>query len=604
MNQNKQRVLVVDDEPLVIALLARALQAFVEVLSAETGAQALEIARSTPSPDLILLDVGLPDLSGHEVCYQLKSHPNTAEIPVIFTTARDLTEDETSGFELGAVDYITKPLNIPVTLARVRAHLETRRLHHEIKQQKLHLDLLVQQRTQALEKEMRTRREAEKRFIYRASHDDLTGLPNMSLLRSTLSHRSRTSPGSSFALCLLMLNDFQEINNSLGHQHGNELLRLLSRNLSQESMLIKGAINVEEAGEVAYLCRLDGVLFALMIDCPIDAEAAITEVSKLLRILSKPMEYMGMSISVSGSIGLAVSPSHGTDLDTLLRRAQVAEEQALQNQPCIALYCEDMDPRRMSLMDELKNAIEDDKLKLYYQVQLDLETLKISSMEALLRWQHPKLGFIPPDEVIPLAEQTGLIKPLTAWVLNEAIKQCVEIEQNGYKLDISVNLSARNLREADLAESVLATLETHGLAAERLILEVTETALLENPQTTLRVLHKLDQAGVKISIDDFGTGYSSFGQLRNLPVQEIKIDCSFVIEMMNKHDDRILVKTVIDMASNLGLRVVAEGVEQVSTLKTLRDLNCDVVQGNHLSRPIPPCDLLDWLKQFKAKKYV
>lgn len=601
MNLTKQRVLIVDDEPLIIAILERALQSFVEVVSAETGEQALEIARSTPPPDLVLLDVGLPDMDGHEVCSLLKSHHSTADIPVIFTTARDLTEDVTSGFEVGATDYITKPFNIPITIARIRAHLETRQLHHEIQKQNQHLDLLVQQRTLALEKEMRSRREAEKRTLYRAHHDELTGLPHVSLLRTAVASLIRTSPGKPFAMAIIMLNGFQEINNTLGHQHGNKLLKQLSKNLSEASRAINGAINVEDEGDVAFLTRLDGVTFTFAFACPAGEQAALDEIGKLLFVLDTPIDYQGISLNFSGSIGLAMSPYHGNDMDTLLRRAHIAQELAQQKHPRVAMYAEEIDPyseRRLSLMGELRHAIQESNLALYYQPQIDIKTKRISNIEALLRWKHPEHGFIPPDEFIPLAEQTGVIKPLTGWVVNEALQQNVAFDRLGHRLNISVNLSARNLREPDLVDTILAALGQYGLQPSRLVLEVTETAMMLNPQESLKTLNQLNEAGIQISIDDFGTGYSSLGQLRNLPVKEVKIDRSFVMTMMDKQSDQVLVKTVIDMARNLNLRVVAEGVENASTLEALTGMGCDIAQGYHLCRPIPPTELLEWFKQY------
>lgn len=603
--QNKQRVLIVDDEPLIIAILEKALQSFVEVIPAETGKQALDIARSTPAPDLILLDVGLPDMDGHAVCGLLKSHPSTADIPVIFTTAHDLAEDETSGFEAGATDYITKPLNIPVTIARIRAHLETRRLHHEIQRQNHQLDRLVRQRTQALENEMNIRREGEKRVLYRAHHDELTGLPLISLQRKAVANIVSTSPGKLFALALIMLDGFQEINNTLGHQHANKLLEQLSLNLSQAAREINGVLNVEyeyeNKDEVGYLTRLDGVTFTLAFECPGGEQAAIEEISKLLSVLEQPVDYLGMSLNFGASIGLAMSPRHGSDMDTLLRHSHIAHEQAQQKIPHVAMYTEEMNPyseRRLALMGELRNAINENNLALFYQPQVDLKTKRVSSLEALLRWQHPEFGFISPIEFIPLAEKTGIIKPLTEWVLNEALRQSVVFDRHGYTLNISINISARNLREANLVGMILTALKQHGVKPERLVLELTETAVMENPQEAHHTLQQLNDAGLQISIDDFGTGYSSLSHLRHLPVSEVKIDRSFIMEMMSKPDDRVLVKTVIDMARNLDLRVVAEGVEDAATLVALDDMGCDVAQGFHLCRPIAADDLLNWLKQY------
>lgn len=595
--QNRQRVLVVDDEPLVVVLLERALNSFVDVLTAENGSQALEVARKKPAPDLILLDVGLPDMDGHEVCKKLKEDPHTNDVPIIFTTARDMTEDQTAGFESGAADYITKPLNIPITLARVKVHLESRRLNNEIQVQNQRLDDLVRQRTRALEQEMNHRHEVEKRFMYQACHDSLTGLPNMSLLRRTLSTRASSS-SAPFALALIVLSGFQEINNTLGHQHGNQLLVQLSSRLKERSRLIRNAIKIEEDNANHSLARVDGVTFAIILDCSLGENEARKEVTSLIQTLDDPVEYLGMSLNFSGYAGLAITQQHGSDVDNLLRRAHIAYEQAMNSDQRVSSYSEDMDPyneRRLSLMGELRSAIQKSTLSLVFQPQKDLRTGEITKVEALLRWQHPQLGFVPPDEFIPLAEQTGVIKPLTAWVLHHAIIHCHELEKKGCKVSVSINLSARNLREADLLDCVLKRLDQYSLEPNRLILEVTETAMMENPHGALATLKALDDAGISISIDDFGTGYSSLGYLRNLPVREVKVDRSFVMDMMENHADRIMVKTIIDMARNLNLRVVAEGVENAETLTTLTEMGCDSAQGYHLCRPISADDLVDWL---------
>ncbi len=594
--ETKPRVLIVDDEPLVIELLRCALESIAQVIVAADGTNAIMMAHSAPLPDLILLDVGLPDIDGHEVCRQLKKSPTTADIPVIFTTARDMSHDESQGFAAGAVDYITKPLNLTITVARVRVHLESRRLHREIKQHNEHLDQLVQERTRELEAEMRHRQEMEKRFIHQACHDATTGLPNLSLLRRSITQHTTESP-TPFAVALIAITGFHEINNTLGHQHGNQLLAQVAMRLQKVSQGIENAIAIEQDNVTHKLARVEGVCFGLLFSGSNHAD--ITEhVEQLLKVLDKPVEYQGMTLNFGGVAGITVSPDHGRDFNTLLRHTHIACEQAQHLSTRLAFYADEMNPyneRRLSLMGELRSAISQNTLKLAFQPQVCLSDNSIVSTEALIRWQHPQLGFVPPDEFIPLAEQTGVIKSLTQWVLNEAIQQCMAFEEAGHPLIVSINLSARNLREADLVDTIGSLLSKYQLPAHRLILEITETAVMENPQEALKVLEALNESGVCISIDDFGTGYSSLGYLRNLPAKELKVDRSFIMNMTKNRADMVLVQTVIDMARNLDLRVVAEGVEDSDTLAMLNHMGCDAAQGYHLCRPIPPEELRAWL---------
>ncbi len=587
-----------DDEPLVIELLRCALDSTADIVVAEDGSNAIMLAHSAPLPDLILLDVGLPDIDGHEVCRQLKKSSVTEDIPIIFTTARDMSDDETQGFTVGAADYITKPLNLPITVARVRVHLESRRLHRQVKQHNEHLDQLVQARTRELETEMRHRQEMEKRFIHQVCHDSTTGLPNLSLLRRCITQHT-TESSEPFALVLIVITGFHEINNTLGHQHGNQLLAQVAMRLHEISRQIDNAVAIEKDSVNHKLARLEGVSFGLVLTGA-DHDNIFMHVNRLLKVLDKPVEYQGMALSFGGVAGVTLSPDHGRDFNTLLRHTHIACEQAVHRPEHFAVYSEEMNPyneRRLSLMGELRSAILNNTLTLAFQPQCSLSDNAVLSAEALIRWQHPQLGFVPPDEFIPLAEQTGVIKSLTQWVLNEAIRQCVAFEKAGYPLIISVNLSARNLREADLVSDVLSLLEKYQLSPQRLVLEITETAVMENPQEALKILDELNYAGVCISIDDFGTGYSSLGYLRNLPSKELKVDRSFVMSMMQNRADMVLVQTVIDMARNLNLRVVAEGVEDSETLAMLRKMGCDAAQGYHLCRPTTPEALLSWLQE-------
>lgn len=595
----QKRLLVIDDDPLMLDLLRAALKSTLQVHVALGGEEGLEQARTEPQPDLILLDVSMPGMTGHEVCEALKADPATRDIPVIFSTAADHEEDETVGFALGAVDYITKPYRLPVVKARVRAHLETRHLYHQIRLHNLMLDAKVRERTRALEAEVRSRRQAEDRFTHQLYHHPLTGLPNRLLLQEEIRRLAAGAAQQPFALVLLSLAGFHEINNTLGYETGSQLLRQVAQRFNRCATELSGSLPIESGAEPHMVAVVAGVNFGLLLDARCAPEVLAATVQTLLDVLEQPFEFEGMSLSVGACAGIAVSPEHGTEPDTLLRHTHIAVEEASASDKHIVIYSDSINrysARRLSLMGELRTAIQQDALQLAFQPQLDLGARRVVSVEALLRWQHPKLGFVRPDEFIPMAEQGGVIKPLTAWVLRAAVRQCRVFIDEGLDIGVSVNLSARNLREADLVEQVLELLREYEVPPARLMLEVTETAVMKSPDAALKILGQLQAAGVRSSIDDFGTGYSSLGYLKNLPVSEVKIDRSFVMEMMTDKDDQVIVQTIVSMGKNLGLHVVAEGVEDAASLEALRDMGCELAQGYHICKPQFPEQLIEWLR--------
>jgi EAL domain-containing protein (putative c-di-GMP-specific phosphodiesterase class I) len=303
---------------------------------------------------------------------------------------------------------------------------------------------------------------------------------------------------------------------------------------------------------------------------------------------------------VDASIGVAVSADHESDVDTLLQRADVAMYVAKQEHAGATAYAPELDvnsPRRLALLADLRHAIDERALSLHYQPKVELASGEVRGVEALVRWNHPELGPIPPIEFVPLAESTALIHPLTTFVLETALRQQREWHDRGYDLSMAVNLSARSLLDVGLPLQISALLTAHGVEPARLVLEITESTLMTDPARALRVLDALDALGVRISIDDFGTGYSSLARLKDLPVHELKIDRAFVTSMQTIHSDAVIVRSTIDLARNLGLAVVAEGVEDRSVLNELGDLGCDAAQGYYLSRPVPPAELLVWLDE-------
>jgi len=435
-------------------------------------------------------------------------------------------------------------------------------------------------------------------LAYQARHDALTDLPNRTLLHDRLRqalHHAPPPPGgdsASVALLLIDLDRFKEINDTFGHHCGDQLLRQVGARL---------CATLRATDTVA---RLGGDEFAVLLPV-IDARGAGAVAGTLVRTLEEPFMLEGYSVSIGASIGIALAPEHGQDATTLLRRADVAMYTAKRATSDYAIYIAAQDqysPERLGLVGELRRAIEQDQLVLYYQPKVDLRTGRLDSVEALVRWQHPVRGIVLPDQFIPLAEHTGLITPLSHWVLTAALRQCRAWRDAGLGIRIAVNLSARLLQDEHLVDSIVELLQTWGVTPDLLQVEVTESAVMADPARALQILTRLHDMGIRIAIDDFGTGYSSLAYLKKLPADEIKIDKSFVRDMAVNADDVTIARSVIDLGHNLGLSVVAEGVEDRAVWDQLAEMGCDLAQGYYLSRPIPAAALASWVRALPDEK--
>lgn len=420
-----------------------------------------------------------------------------------------------------------------------------------------------------------------------AYRDTLTGLPNRAMFHDRLHQAIQTTQrlGKPLTIMLMDLDRFKYVNDSLGHHIGD--LLLIEVALRLQDNLRRGTDTV---------ARLGGDEFAVLLPND-DIEHARTVARTILTALEAPMTLEGQIIDIRGSIGIASAPLHGMDNATLLRCADVAMYQAKRNNSGYSEYDKNYDHNtlaRLSLMSELREAVEQNHLILFYQPKINLNNSETHSVEALVRWIHPQRGFMPPDEFIPFAEQTGYIKTITAWVLNEGIRQCAEWSQKGLEVDISINISARDLMNADLPVYFSSLLKKYNCRAERICLEITESAILDDPAHALKNLQRFEAIGCKLSIDDYGTGYSSLGYLKRLPVGELKIDRSFVMNMVTDPSDVVIVRSTIDLAHNLGLRVVAEGVETSEILTQLCLLGCDQAQGYLFSKPVAADDFYAW----------
>jgi diguanylate cyclase (GGDEF)-like protein len=433
------------------------------------------------------------------------------------------------------------------------------------------------------------RRTAESR--YRARHDALTGLPNRVLFGERLklalhaARRARTHA----AVLLLDFDRFKEINDTLGHSSGDRLLRQVGPRL--QPML--------GAGDT--VARLGGDEFGICLAETATTDAALDVAREIRRVLASPFDVGGLALDLEASIGVALFPDHGDDAETLLRRADVAMYRAKSMSAGIELYDPEHDGHsrdRLNLVGDLRRAIEGGELVLHYQPKIDLRTGRTDSVEALVRWEHPTRGLVYPDEFIPLAEHTGLIRPLTDLVIDEAMRQCSVWRAEGLKLAVSVNLSVRTLHDLYLPERVHHALVRHQLPASVLQLEITESTLMVDPQRAVDVVGRLHLQGIQFAIDDFGTGYSSLAYLQRLPVAAIKIDKSFVLGLgRDGTDEAVIVRSTIDLARNLGIQVVAEGVETDLARQRLVELGCDLAQGYLLCRPVPAAELSRWVHQ-------
>jgi diguanylate cyclase (GGDEF)-like protein len=409
---------------------------------------------------------------------------------------------------------------------------------------------------------------------HQALHDLLTDLPNRTLLRQRL---EQSIPDGKLALLVIDLDRFQDINDTFGHQYGDVLLRKTGTRL------------VECLGPAATVARLGGDEFAVLLP-DADEQYAERVAAQLHTALTQTFTIADYVVEVGGSIGIAASPLHGADPDTLLRRADVAMYSAKRSGRGFAMYAADQDqhsPERLALITDLRRAIEGDELTLWYQPQVSLKSGRCVGVEALIRWSHPQLGWIAPDRFIPLAEQTGLIKGLSRWVLDAALRQAHTWQLEGIDMPISVNLSMRDLHDPDLPSTVAELLKRWDACPRRLMVEITENGLMADPARALQTVIGLRALGLRIAIDDFGTGYSSLAYLKRLPVDELKIDRSFVRDLSADADDRAIVHSIVGLGHDLGLNVIAEGIEDAETLTLLRELGCDVAQGYYTGRPAP-----------------
>ncbi|SKB12295.1 Response regulator receiver modulated diguanylate cyclase/phosphodiesterase [Planktothrix sp. PCC 11201] len=613
----RNRILIIDDNSINLDLLSELLDyAGFEVWTALNGQTGLEII-SQKIPDLILLDIMISDWDGFEICAYLKADPTYAEIPIIFITALSESKEKVKGLKLGAVDYITKPFAQSEIIARINLHLKLHTLNtqlkHEIHQKKqveqalcqlnLELEQRVEERTTQLQKTLQELQQAQKKLLdreqqlhYKAYHDLLTGLPNRAWCLNqlqTLIEQTKTDSSYRYGVLFLDLDRFNVVNDSLGHLLGDKLLQQVAQRL--ESRLTP---NLKVA-------RLGGDEFVIIVENFTDNQEVITIAQNILEVLNPVFKLNQYEVYIGGSIGITFSHFGYDYPEDILRDADLAMYSAKANGKGRyqlltselqqkAIYC-------LQLENDLRRAIQNQEFSLYYQPILSLPTSGKLGFEALIRWHHPQKGMIPPDQFIPVAEETGLIIELGLWVIKTALNQ-IKIWQEQFpgfsEIAINVNVSPQQLMIPCFSEQVQKLLLDFKIKSDQIKFEITESSLLKTGSHYIEVLRQLKKLGIQFCIDDFGMGYSSLNRLHEFPIDTLKIDRSFINRIGSNQKEIELIRTIITLAHGLGMDVVAEGIETKSQLNQLSLLGCEWGQGFLFSKPLNTIDATQYIAEF------
>jgi diguanylate cyclase (GGDEF)-like protein len=438
--------------------------------------------------------------------------------------------------------------------------------------------------------ELMTSQRRSERLQRVATTDELTGLANRERFREVVEARiAAAAPGDAFTVMLMDLDRFKEVNDTLGHHYGDVLLRDLGPRLASA------------IGDEGLVARLGGDEFGILPASESSDPAAVEGiVTQLCATINQPFTVDELSLEVGASIGVARFPDDGLDSHALMRCADIAMYAAKEAQTDYKIYAVEQNQhsvRRLNVLSDIRHALTGDEIVVHYQPIVDLDDRTVKGAEGLVRWQHPEHGLIPPGAFVQTVEQTGLIGPLTRHVLEQSISECAAWRRDGRALSVAVNLSVRNLLDRDLPREIERMLDSFGVPADALQLEITESMIMTDPERALATVSRLSDLGVRLSVDDFGTGYSSLANLRRLPIDELKIDRSFVSPMLQDESDLIIVRSTINLGHDLGLRIIAEGVEDAPTLERLATLGCDLAQGYHLSRPMSGNAFSTWLEE-------
>lgn len=553
----KSKLLIIDDEEPIRSLLIDLLGGDYDCSDAGSAEEALT-ALADETFDLVISDIDMGGMSGLELVPRV--HSLSPDTVVVMISGNSDIEFAIEALRVGAFDYISKPIDIRHVEASVERALNHNELLKEKRRYKEQLEHLLQQRTY---------------------YDTITQLPNRSLFEDRLTQAVGIAKATNQSLGVLFisLDQFKKVNDSLGHGPGDTLLREFAERL-------KSCI-----GKSDTVARFGNDEFALL-RSGIDGTTDVIEtIASLYQVLKFSFDLPGHELVATASVGVSLFPMDGEDPQTLLKNAGAALYKAKRsggdNYQFFTADMHELATKRLALESNLRRAIQNEELLVHYQPRVAVDSLAITGVEALVRWQHPTLGLISPSEFIPLAEDTGLIVPIGEWVLRTACLQGRRWRDEGFApVPIAVNISARQFHDQDLAQTVIGIVEETGLSPRYLELELTESSIMQDAEFAARMLSRLKHMGISISIDDFGTGFSSLASLKRLPIDALKIDQSFVREAPSDPDDTVLVMAIITLGHNLRLKVTAEGVETEEQLKFLQLLRCDEIQGNFFSKPL------------------
>lgn len=567
--QKPPLIQVVDDD-LAMRMLMRAalVKAGFEVAEAKNGMEAIAIFEQL-RPDAMLLDVMMPEMDGYETCSAIRRLPGGDHTPVLMVTGLDDIESIHKAFEVKATDFITKPINWAILIYRVRYMLRANEAFQQVKKN-------------------------QDQIRHLAYYDHLTGLANRPLFIDSLEKTlaSATRHNRKMAILFLDIDRFKRINDTLGHHIGDLLLKKIAERINRCIRETDTATRLGQDESTNCISRLGGDEFTILLSEIAHPEDAAKVAQRILDVIPQPMNLEGQEVFVTTSIGISVFPIDGKNTENLMKNADTAMYHAKEKgRNNFQFYKESLNTsasEKLELENDIRRALKRDEFMLYYQPQLDARSRRIIGVESLIRWQHPTRGFVSPGDFLPIAEESGLIIPLTEWVLSTACSQNKNWQVEGLKpIRVSVNLSGHHFNQLKITEMVERVLQYSQLEPKYLEVEITEGTLIENKDEVKSTLQLLKDLGLTIAIDDFGTGYSSLAYLKTFPIDTLKIDQSFVRDISSDPNDAAITKAIVAMAHSLDLNVIAEGVETNDQLDFLRELGCSNVQGFLFSRPLP-----------------
>ena len=603
----RPRLLIVDDISDNRTILTRRFQRRgFDVVEAECGLTAIELI-DKESFDLVLLDVMMPGMDGIETLKRIRSRNSASELPVIMVTAKSESTNIVDALELGANDYVTKPVDFAVALARVNTQISRKRAvervalaNEELRKVNEDLERRVEERTsrlidanQRLKVEIADREESQARSQYLAYHDSLTGLGNRLLFKEQLEEALKDVSVASHPLAVLFLDldGFKAVNDTLGHSIGDLLLKSVAAKLR------------DILPRTDRIARLGGDEFAILQISAAQPGSSIALAEKIIEVVGQPNSIDGHDVTVGASVGIAVARPGDINTENFLKSADLAMYSAKSDgRGTYRMFDPEMDAivqARRLLERDMRTALAQDGFRLFYQPLVNLQTKKVTAFEALMRWQHPERGMVPPSDFIPVAEEMGLIVQLGEWALRQA---CAEATEWPDGVCVSVNLSPLQFSKGNLVSSVMSALASAGLPASRLELEITESVLLEKSERNITILNQLRDLGVRISMDDFGTGYSSIGYLRSFPFDKIKIDQSFVRDLLVDEGSLAIVRAIAGLGVSFGMITTAEGVETEEQMRCLNLEGCIEVQGYLYSRPVPADEIAGVLASLNNRR--